>query len=219
MNDAAKRERAFVRYHVEGATVADVARELDTSKASVIRWARAFEKAEPLRAAQLRAGVASKDAASAPAVGFMAQLRARVEAAAPAPPVELEEVSSEAAEDDAPPTDDDDLSNESLLELVRGLIREARNTAATSDKREHVMRTIAGMLPVLDRLEKRMRDADDVLHVSKTEVDQAIHDITENFSAVCDQPFTCAECGRDVRRARAERAEAEGKGLNADDDE
>lgn len=206
--DAARRERAFVLYHVEGKGVAAVARELGTSAASVIRWARSFEQREPVRAEQLRRGVTTE----APA-GFMAQVRARVEGARQVAAVEM----GKALGLDMPPADDtadaaddeelDDLSNESLLEFVKKQIRDARAMAETSEKREHIMRTIAGMLPVLDRLEKRMRDGNDTLHVPRAEIDAAISDITQNFEAVCDQPFTCAECGRAVRRRKAEAAE------------
>jgi transposase-like protein len=190
--DAAKRERAFVLYHVQGKTVADVARELNTSPASVIRWARGFETREPARAAQLRSG----DAPAAAPAGFMARLRAAqapAEPAAPAaPPAPAEAPPAE------PPEPDDDLSNESLLDFVKTQIREARAMARSSDKREHVMRTIAGMLPVLDRIEKRMRD-DGVIHLTAADLERGKAQLAELRDAVCAAPRVCAECGKRMR--------------------
>lgn len=200
-----KYETAFRRYIVEGGTVAEVARELDTSTASVIRWSRKWEKANPQQAHELRRAAAEGIAAKP--VGFMARVAAQVEAEAhglvsPPAAVEDEDEEADGVVEDLPEDAD-------ALTIVRHQIKdlrryvEAARRAGQIETVQRFTRSLVELVNAQRQLEKAQRHDDGVIVASVAEVADAIKKIDEKVQAVAEEPLVCAECGRKMRREKA----------------
>jgi hypothetical protein len=200
-------ETAFRRYQIDNVKCEDVARELNTSTASVIRWARKWEKQNPTQAHELRRAAAAGEPAKPS--GFMAIVAARVAAeggSVPPPPVHAVE-DDEAEEDDAPeelPPDAD------ALTIVKHQIRELRRyieAARRSGNIETVQRFTRSIVELVNaqrQLEKAQRADDGVIVASVAEIDDAIKTIDEKVQGVASEPLVCSECGRKMRRRKAD---------------
>lgn len=193
MSDEPGRERAFILYRVQGQTCAAVARELGTSAPSVIRWARAFEKQFPERARQLLEGAGAPGGSA-----FLARI-GREHARQSAPPPAAAAGDDDTPDDDELETSDDALDAMSVVkraikankQLAEQALAEGNHTIAA-----RVGRDLGMLIRDLRALEKTQRIDENVMHVSRAEIDAAYESVLEKARIVCDKPLLCAECGR-----------------------
>jgi hypothetical protein len=114
--------------------------------------------------------------------------------------------------------------NASAIDIARALLAGATAGLASAQANgdaalvQRHNRDAGNLAILIARLEKQA-DPPDLLRVSRTEIDQAISDITANFTAVCDQPLLCAACGREARMRAAQEAEREMRGRGDDAEE
>jgi transposase-like protein len=192
VSDEPGRERAFLLYRVQGQTCAAVARELGTSAPSVIRWARAFEKQFPERARQLLEGVGAPGGSA-----FLARIgreHARQSAPPPAAAVAADDVDDEELD-----ADDESFDVLSVIKraikankrLAEQALAEGNQTVAA-----RVGRDLTALIRDLRNAEKTMRTDENVMHVSRAEIDAAYASVLEKARVVCDKPLLCSECGR-----------------------
>jgi hypothetical protein len=204
-------ETAFRRYVVENAKCEDVARELGTSTASVIRWSRKWEKDHPAQAHELRRAASANEPPKP--VGFMAVVAARVAAEPkPPPPSPVPKASTK-----GDPTDGDDEDeapaelppDADALTIVKHQIRELRRYIEAARKSGNIetvqrfTRSIVELVNAQRQLEKAQRLDDGVIVASAAEIDDAIKSIDEKVQAVAPEPLVCSDCGRKMRRRKA----------------
>jgi hypothetical protein len=208
-------EQAFRLYRVEGRTCKAVAEVLNTSTAGVIRWARRFEKEQPARAAAMLGGTPGTAVASAvcsvpgpvgktPA-GLAWLQRATPPSEPPAPPPaddeddELEELPPGELPEDA-----------TALQIVKRQIRELRSfidQARRLGNLEVVQRFTRSLVELVNaqrQLEKSARADDGLIVVSKGDIDAALKEIDGKVASLEDAELRCSDCGRIMRRRKAD---------------
>lgn len=223
-----RNETAFRRYVIDGATVIEVSKELNTSTASVIRWSRKWEAQNPTQAHELRRVAAARIVAAAggpaPAEeprGFMARLAVELGAA----PTGAEDADAILGPDSPParkpstppaPELDEDAPLDELpedadaLTIVKRQIRELRRyieAARKSGQIETVQRftrSLVELTNALRQLERAQRRDDGLIVASKADIDAAIKEIDEKVHVIEGESLVCAECGRKMRRRKAE---------------
>jgi len=65
-------------------------------------------------------------------------------------------------------------------------------------------RDVGNLMPVLARLERMAKDDETTLHVSRAEVNAAIQSVRDQYTAICDRPLLCEECGQRMLRKASE---------------
>jgi hypothetical protein len=103
---------------------------------------------------------------------------------------------------DAEPFD----SSASALEVCRRLLADAVADTSSADRTvaQRSRRDAAGLAILLARLEKSERADEDVLHVSRADIEEAMASVMEKSRALCEKPLLCAECGRQIAVLMAE---------------
>lgn len=108
----------------------------------------------------------------------------------------------------APPDDELDVDAETIIrrqiKKVERTINDLNNTDRVVEAQKHT-RTLAQLIHDLRQIEKAKRDDAGVLTYSLADADAACSRLDARAASVADQPLVCAECGRMMRRAAAER--------------
>lgn len=111
----------------------------------------------------------------------------------------------------APPDDEDDELDVDAETIIRRQIKKVERTINDLNNTDRVVeaqkhtRTLAQLIHDLRQIEKAKRDDAGVLTYSLADADAAILRLDARAASVADQPLVCAECGRAMRRAGAER--------------
>lgn len=222
-----KRERAFQLYHVQGRACADVARELGTSTASVIRWSRSWMNEHPELAKQTTGRTPAHKypltAPPAPEVKTIAQAPAWIEAMRASAETQDAErdadalLGPETPAPPAPPSSGDDApppplpENADAATIVRHQIAELQSFIAQArrssqlETAQRFTRSLVELTNALRQLEKAARQDDGVIVFKRADVDAAIEEIDNKAKGVEDEPIICARCGHELRREKAEK--------------
>lgn len=124
---------------------------------------------------------------------FLARLRAECEGKTP----NTEAPSERTAE---PPPDG--LTDPDLLSFVRSSMRAAQGLAGEARAAgnfaagQRATRDAAAFAAIAARLEKVERADENVLRISRAEIDAAYESVLEKARIVCERPLLCADCGR-----------------------
>lgn len=103
---------------------------------------------------------------------------------------------------DAEPFD----SSASALEVCRRLLADAVADTNSADRTiaQRSRRDAGNLAILLARLEKSERADENMLHISRVEIDEAIAGVLAKSRALCEKPLVCAECGRQIAVLMAE---------------
>lgn len=137
----------------------------------------------------------------------LAQKRGRVEAAEVAPP---EPGPAEAAVG-AEPEVTVDAEDGPSLDQVTAMIRTARRSAAAAERdgnhgaAQKYMRDATALLVVKARLERAQAGQDDAVSIPRAQLAAAQDSVRDRLQRLAARPLTCAQCGRELRMAIAQR--------------
>lgn len=200
-------ERCFRLYRIEGKTGREVAQILDTQQPNVTRWAQRFEQKFPERAramiteAQQAAGMRrTKSGANVhtPRSAFLERVRDEVDRVQDEPAIPGFEAddADEPPDDDAQPVDVD--ATAMARRLLANVERRARNAERDGD---HVTATRCGsqaadLMIVIARLERLSKEGDDVLHISRADIEKTWKEVMAKARVVCSRPLVCEHCGK-----------------------